>query len=64
MLSHTQDQSQGDHMALRPGDSPASWGGPVSLRPCLLVALLIRTGQKAAVCPTLPLEVPMSTLDS
>lgn len=64
MLSRTQDESQGGHMALRAGDSPASWGEPVSRRPCLLVALVIRTGQKAAVCPTLALKVPMSTLDS
>lgn len=63
MLSCTQDQSQDGHMALRPGDS-ASQGGPVSLRPCLLVALLIRTGQKAPVCPTQALKDPTSTLDS
>lgn len=64
MLIRTQDQSQGGHMALRPGDSPESRGGPESLRPCLPVTLLIRTGQTAAVCPTLALKVPMSTLDS
>lgn len=33
-------------------------------RPCLLGALLIRTGQKAAVCPTLAIKAPLSTLSS